>query len=221
MKTCTKCHQSLSLESYHCHAKSEDGRQSRCKECAKVMLKEYYQRNKERIKQRVKVYSGENKGKVSESQKKSYQRNKEKRQAYYAREDVRERNRDRMRQRYKKQREHILSLNKKYRQKPEFKERMRVYQAEWAQTEKGKASVSASQGRYREDNPIKIKARAAVATAVENGSMQRPIYCECCKAEGPVEGHHHRGYEPQHWLDVKWLCRGCHVAAEKLIMMSN
>jgi hypothetical protein len=28
-----------------------------------------------------------------------------------------------------------------------------------------------------------------------------------------MEAHHHRGYGPEHVLDVIWLCRGCHAEA--------
>lgn len=31
-----------------------------------------------------------------------------------------------------------------------------------------------------------------------------------------VEAHHHKGYDEDHWLDVVWLCRSCHVLAEEL-----
>lgn len=29
-----------------------------------------------------------------------------------------------------------------------------------------------------------------------------------------LQAHHHRGYSPEHWLDVEWLCPTCHGKAD-------
>ena len=54
-------------------------------------------------------------------------------------------------------------------------------------------------------------AHNAVNTAVLEGRLVRPFTCENCKKMGlRIEGHHHLGYEPEHWLDIQWLCSKCH-----------
>jgi hypothetical protein len=64
----------------------------------------------------------------------------------------------------------------------------------------------------------------AMYRAINRGELTRPDRCERCgspeepDAEEPgrkirMEAHHHRGYGPEHVLDVIWLCRGCHAEA--------
>lgn len=54
------------------------------------------------------------------------------------------------------------------------------------------------------------KAGRAVAAAVKSGVLVRGPCRDCGKT--PADGHHHKGYAPEHWLDVIWLCRRCHLA---------
>jgi len=49
-----------------------------------------------------------------------------------------------------------------------------------------------------------------VTQAVKAGRLTRAATCEECGGPGPIQGHHHRGYEPEHELDVVWLCKPCH-----------
>ena len=35
------------------------------------------------------------------------------------------------------------------------------------------------------------------------------MQCDVC-GEIKVEGHHYKGYEPKHYLDIKWLCSKHH-----------
>jgi len=50
-----------------------------------------------------------------------------------------------------------------------------------------------------------------VTQAVKTGRLARAATCEDCGGPGPIQGHHHNGYEPEHELDVVWLCRPCHL----------
>jgi hypothetical protein len=58
----------------------------------------------------------------------------------------------------------------------------------------------------------KKRARRAVRYAVLIGKLVRPEACENGHP-GPIEAHHHRGYAPEFWLDVVWLCKNCHDKA--------
>ncbi len=62
-------------------------------------------------------------------------------------------------------------------------------------------------------NAYKDKARNAVAVAIKNGSLLA-LNCPKCGEKG--EAHHYMGYEPEHWLDVLWLCRPHHMAKHRL-----
>lgn len=60
-----------------------------------------------------------------------------------------------------------------------------------------------------------------VNRAVARGQLTRPDHCEACGKFGPknsrgqatIHGHHHKGYDAEHVLDVVWLCAPCHRLA--------
>ncbi|HEV7254498.1 MAG TPA: hypothetical protein VGN97_15540 [Mesorhizobium sp.] len=59
-----------------------------------------------------------------------------------------------------------------------------------------------AQAKWREKNPLKVWAQAALRSAVKRGLVQqRP--CQECGAE-PAEAHHPDYSKP---ADVVWLCR--------------
>lgn len=72
--------------------------------------------------------------------------------------------------------------------------------------------------RYRRrHHPLRAAARRAVQRAVENDELLKPERCEGCErlvSPRGLHGHHHRGYEARHRLEVRWLCVRCHVEEE-------
>lgn len=101
---------------------------------------------------------------------------------------------------------------------PEVKERIK----EWHQSDVGKESHKKAHDKYRatQEGQQKAKARRAVRTAVEAGRLIRPERCSLffplypiCK--GQIEGHHHLGYDREHWLDVQWLCAEHHIMLDR------
>jgi hypothetical protein len=62
-------------------------------------------------------------------------------------------------------------------------------------------------------NRDKNRAHRAVAVAIDIGRLTPPLRCENCGGVPPLTAHHHKGYEPNHRLDVIWLCGNCHRAA--------
>jgi hypothetical protein len=67
--------------------------------------------------------------------------------------------------------------------------------------------------RYRVRHPNKESAHAAVEKALRQGLLA-PTACQGCGQVGGVEAHHH-SYQPEHWLDVIWLCSACHMALHR------
>jgi hypothetical protein len=57
----------------------------------------------------------------------------------------------------------------------------------------------------------KRKARQCVNNAVNRGKLRRPTRCGACGSACRPQAHHHRGYARRFWLDVAWLCAGCHA----------
>lgn len=51
---------------------------------------------------------------------------------------------------------------------------------------------------------------SAVAHALKSGRLTKS---DCADCGGPsLQAHHHNGYEPEHALDVVWLCHPCHMS---------
>ncbi len=60
----------------------------------------------------------------------------------------------------------------------------------------------------------RYRARNALNTAIYRGKLIRKP-CEVC-GDSKTEGHHHKGYEREFWLDVRWLCKRHHDEAERV-----
>lgn len=50
--------------------------------------------------------------------------------------------------------------------------------------------------------------------AVRSGKLIRPEHCSACNKKCKPEAHHDDYEKP---LEVRWLCRACHIALHKLI----
>lgn len=77
MKECSKCKEIKEFINFHKHKRSKDGYACRCKECSLVDKKDYYERNKEKIKEVVKEYREKNIDVVEKRVKSYYERNRE------------------------------------------------------------------------------------------------------------------------------------------------
>lgn len=74
-KPCYKCGVIKPLSCFHKRSSMLDGHFNECKECRKLVSKEYYNSNKEKIDEKNKLYASENKEKKAEMDKKYYELN--------------------------------------------------------------------------------------------------------------------------------------------------
>ncbi|AGY47395.1 hypothetical protein Grass_130 [Bacillus phage Grass] len=120
-------------------------------------------------------------------------------------------NRDKYLNKAKKQREthgeELKAYWRDYHQKN--KEYRNSQMKEYSRTEKGREARKRAQERYRESSQYNLKqnARKKVLRAVRAGKLLKPLKCQCCNKEKPLEAHHTDYRNP---LDVKWLCKECH-----------
>jgi hypothetical protein len=77
MKKCSKCKEEKEFIDFHKHKRTKDGYTSRCKECSLNDKKEYYENNKEKIKEKVKEYRENNLDEVKNNVKINYEKNRD------------------------------------------------------------------------------------------------------------------------------------------------
>lgn len=133
-----------------------------------------------------------NKSKCKECVKDTVKENRREKIEYYREYD---RNRSNKDERNKKQ---IERSRERYHSDPDYKR-----------------SVLETKDAYIKRNPEKRKANVAVGNAVRDGRLVKHNKCEHCRTtEKSIEAHHW-SYEPEHWLDVIWLCTTCHGEEHK------
>lgn len=139
------------------------------------------------------------------------------------REANREHNRKQDRERKKQQRADNTPYAQRVRERKRDED-IKAHRNELRRTDedlKQKARVATK--RYREKNPGKDKARAAVNAAVAAGRLERPASCSLCgqdpgtAADGRslLRADHFKGYDREHWLTVRWICVRCDGALQR------
>jgi hypothetical protein len=97
----------------------------------------------------------------------------------------------------------------RYQNDPRVKARHRRY----AKTEAGKASRQKARDKWLKASPEKRAAHIILGNAVRDGKINKPKQCEQCGKPGRIDGHHHDYTQP---LNVKWLCKYCHVQEHRI-----
>lgn len=79
---------------------------------------------------------------------------------------------------------------------------------EYSKTERGKEATKKARKNYAENYPMKRAAHVVAGNAIRDGRLIRETSCSECGSSESIEGHHDDYSKP---LDVRWLCRQCHV----------
>ena len=98
------------------------------------------------------------------------------------------------------------AAQKRYRQSKKGKIAFRKGIKKYRKTEKGKMG----QKRFLILHPNYIKIHSLISNAIQNGKIQKPSFYKCICGKQAEQYHHHKGYEPEHWLDVIPVCKKCH-----------
>ena len=70
--------------------------------------------------------------------------------------------------------------------------------------------------RVRYDS-AETMARREVSKALRKGTIVKPSVCqshrssECSQTTSRLEAHHYKGYAPEHWTTIIWVCPACHT----------
>ena len=133
------------------------------------------------------LFYASNKSKCKECVKLAVIQNREENKDYYMEYD-----RNRPNQAERNQR-NIERTNKGYSESLEFRQKIQNTKNSWATR-----------------NYEKRKAQYSVSNAKRDGKLFAPDTCEHCGTSEKKIQAHHWSYLPEHWLDVIWLCTGCH-----------
>jgi len=108
--------------------------------------------------------------------------------------------------------EKYKAYKKRYSQTEKFK----IAQKRYRQSEKGKDCYHKKAKQYAIRHQERRKAKSAVNNAIKCGKLPRPdtLHCSYCPNQAKLY-HHHKGYEPKHWLDVIPVCIKCHTKIHK------
>lgn len=188
LKVCSKCGESKPLSEF---TQRKTGKQAgtyegRCKECLRVTSREYRARHPERV--------VESRKRTNDKYRQG--RNAASRERIASDPEYRKKRNDKSRSWRERNRERIAEYNAmRFEEKPVAM----------------RAAIKASRQKYPEHR----KAHKAVAYAVKSGKFPPAwtMVCEHCQEALAAEYHHHKGYEPEHKLDVIALCTECHGKA--------
>ena len=111
----------------------------------------------------------------------------------------------------KKNRKKKLEQYKEYDRERAMRPNRVAARKEYAASERGKAIQRLAHKKSRERFPEKFKARYVLNNAIRDGKIVRPLMCRC-GSTGRIEAHHIDYSKP---LEVIWLCKPCHVKADK------
>ncbi len=119
----------------------------------------------------------------------------------------------------------VNEYDKTYVEKPDALETKRLYRVSAKNKARQKRYYTSEKGllaakNNRERHVQERVARSEVYKAVLRGDMIKPDSCAQCNEQRDgknkrIEAHHYLGYEPEHWLDVIWLCTKCHRSGAK------
>lgn len=86
----------------------------------------------------------------------------------------------------------------------------------YRQSEKGKSVQQAGIKHFKALYPNQCRATSAVNHAIRDCKLPRSDTLLCHYCPKPAQQYHHwHGYEPEHWLDVVPVCKGCHIKKKR------
>lgn len=196
-KTCRTCNQTKPITEFYKASVNRDGYNNQCKSCYSIKNVDYArtEKGKESRKRGFKKYRESENGKLYLKQ---YAKN--------------HRGSIRGNARKYAQSEKGKAKHRQYIQRPEVKLVIKVAQNRYEQSDKGKVSHLKCAKRYNARHPERVAARQAVVKAIKDGRLLPPNSLQCHYGKHPAEHyHHHKGYAPEHWLDVVPVCIPCHT----------
>ena len=105
-----------------------------------------------------------------------------------------------------------VNIKREYRSTDEGKRRRLIERSKYRSTAKGAEIMRKAKLKNRSAFPNSRKARRILAKNISLGKITRPDNCSECHCLCKPEAHHD---DYDHPLDVRFLCKACHVAWHK------
>ena len=83
----------------------------------------------------------------------------------------------------------------------------RIYNHKYYTSPKGLQSANCNRNNHRAE----YRARTEFRKLMLRLRVTYPTRCYKCGQIAKTDAHHYKGYEPEHWFDVVFLCRKCHL----------
>lgn len=199
MKKCCRCHSEKEESEFPKQKNRKDGLSSYCKQCNKLRVREWENKNYEKSDKRRKLWRKLNSKKVVSDVNEWRKENPEKHKAI-------------AKKYYEKHREEILIKKKIWNeQHPE-------YLKQWYEKNKIKrirrpiqysnTRSALTKRKYEKLHPDRALAHQKVTHLIKSGKILKSSNCILCGKECKTEAHHPDYSKP---LDVMWICRKCHI----------
>jgi 5-methylcytosine-specific restriction endonuclease McrA len=183
-KSCSRCKEIKSLDSFHADNSRKDGLQPYCKSCRKIAQQKHYVENKEQFNEKQAIHRLRNKDEINRYSRNRYEKNKEKES-------------ERKKKYYQKNKEMIDARNKKYNEqnKEKRQSRAQIYY------QQNKDRIKLVSNAYRFNNPELNRNASAKRRAIKesNGIFViskkelKALYesdCFYCGSKGKIELDH-------------------------------
>lgn len=193
MRTCYKCKETKEFSEFHKDKTQVGGISYDCKKCKSEIRKQKRKENPEKYREACRKSAEKNYETIRASQRKH-----------------RLENRDRILKRRKELREPRkveINARESERRKNQRKNDPIFLERERERTRKYYKN-------NKQNQVPKRKAHQLVMYAVKLGLLKRLSECETCGSKIRVEGHHEDYNKP---LEVKWLCKVCHVERHRIL----
>lgn len=153
--TCTKCKKKKQYNEFVKRKRNKLGIEKTCKLCASLVKKDYYIRNKDKVKKKVSECKALNKDMIEEKAKISYykniEKNKEKRKRYYANNRVK--SKQKSLEYYYNNRERVLETVKRYAEKNKDIIKIKAQEYNKNNPEIGRANSALRRARKKNASP--------------------------------------------------------------------
>jgi len=194
MKKCCACKIEKQESNFFKLSRTKDGLTTTCKDCQNEKSRIWKEKNPEKLKA-------------------IWKRAREKKERIKKKGISWEEHNRKSREKYDANKEKISVRRKEKIRTPEIKKKAVLITTRYR--EKNREKYNEYQRNFRKKNSLYKRASEKVRYALQTGKLIKPLICEKCGENKPLQGHHEDYMKP---LEVMWLCKTCHCKQHNKLM---